>query len=171
MLYDPTALLHRLRRSITTRPTARDGLELILAAALLGVMFGSLGFATGLLRFESRPLGVILRLAPIVFVVPALGEEVVFRGLMIPDRTERPSALAAILVSTAIFTGWHVVETQWLKAEAATFLRPDFLAWAAGLGLVCAVLRRRSGSIWPPVILHWAAVVAWMGWFGGRPLI
>ncbi len=57
-----------------------------------------------------------------------------------------------------------------LPKAGPLFLRPDFLAWTVALGLVCAVLRRRSGSLWPPVLLHWAAVVAWQGWLGGPGL-
>jgi predicted Abi (CAAX) family protease len=170
-LYSPRLILARLRRALTTVPTPRDWVEALVGAAVLAGVFGPLGFATGLLRFEPRPAAVILKCALVVLFVPALGEELPFRGAAIPDRTETPRARTAILASTAVFTGWHMLETLWLPEERTTFLRPDFLAWAAALGLVCAILRRRSGSIWPPVVLHWAAVVAWMGWLGGRPLV
>jgi CAAX protease family protein len=170
-LYHPRPILARLRRAITTVPKPGDWAEALLGAALLGAVFGPLGFATGLLHWEPRPAAVVLKCALVVFFVPALGEELTFRGALIPDRTETPRARTAILASTAVFTLWHMVETLWLPGERTTFLRTDFLAWAAALGLVCAVLRRRSGSIWPPVVLHWAVVVAWTGWLGGRPLV
>lgn len=72
-----------------------------------------------------------------------------------------------IALSTLAFTLWHVVETTFLPNSAATFLRADFLALAAWLGVLCALLRWRSGSIWTAVALHWLVVVAWQGWFGG----
>ncbi len=169
--YSPSAVLARLRRALATAPTARDWGEAAVGVALLAAVFGPLGFATGLLHWEPRPWPVILKCAAVVLFVPALGEELPFRGALIPDRGEARRALAPILGSTAVFTLWHVVETSWLAEERTTFLRWDFLAWAAALGLVCAVLRRRSGSVWSPVALHWAAVVAWMGWLGGRPLV
>ena len=80
---------------------------------------------------------------------------------------EAARAALWIALSCALFTLWHVVETTFLPGSAATFLRADFLAMAAALGLLCALLRWRSGSIWTAVALHWAAVVAWQGWFGG----
>ncbi|MBL8536758.1 MAG: CPBP family intramembrane metalloprotease [Hyphomonadaceae bacterium] len=65
------------------------------------------------------------------------------------------------------FALWHVAEAAFLPGTAATFLRTDFLALAALLGLLCAILRRRSSSIWTAVTLHWLVVVVWQGFFGG----
>ena len=92
-----------------------------------------------------------------------------FRGLLIPDRIVAPQATSPVLLSTALFVLWHPLQTLWWKEAAAVFLRPDFLAIVALLGLLCAVLRRRSGSIWPAVALHWAVVVGWKGWLGTTP--
>jgi predicted Abi (CAAX) family protease len=47
------------------------------------------------------------------------------------------------------------------------FLRPDFLACTAILGLGCALMRWRTGSLWPAVILHGGFVVVWQTWLGG----
>ncbi len=126
---------------------------------------GPAGFATGLLRWAPQPFQ--LGSAAGVFVIPALGEELLFRGVWIPDRSEGGGAARPILWTTIAFSLWHVLETRWLPRAAPLFLRADFLAWTALLGLACAILRRRSGSLWPPVILHWAAVVAWETWLGG----
>ncbi len=87
--------------------------------------------------------------------------------MLVPSRDEAPNALRPIALSVVLFAAWHVVETLFLPGSAATFLRADFLALAALLGLLCAILRWRSGSIWPAVALHWIVVVAWQGWFGG----
>lgn len=161
----PALPLKRLRRSLATLPHWRDGLELVLAAALLAAVVGPIGFATGLLRWAPRPvdLGAVLG----VFFIPALGEELMFRGPWIPDRNEGVGAARPILWTTIGFGLWHILETTWLPRAAPLFQRPDFLAWTALLGLACAILRRRSGSLWPAVILHWAAVVAWETWLGG----
>ena len=47
------------------------------------------------------------------------------------------------------------------------FLRPDFLASTAILGLACALMRWRTGSLWPAVALHGGFVVVWQTWLGG----
>ena len=161
----------RLVRAALAPPRSRDWLELAIAAVGLALIAGPLGFFTGLLTWRPRPAPEIWALAASALVIPALGEEAPFRGLLIPDRSETADARIAIAVSTALFCLWHVVEALVILPKAGPlFLRPDFLAWTMALGLVCAVLRRRSGSLWPPVLLHWAAVVAWQGWLGGPGL-
>jgi len=162
----PTRTGARVLRALRTAPSARDGLELLLAAATLALLAGSLGLGTGLLVPGAWDLAPASALS--LLLVPALGEELVFRGAAVPDRTETPRAAFPIAASTLLFVLWHPVAAYTLAPEARPLLtRPDFLACAALLGLLCAVLRRRSGSVWPAVALHWAAVVVWKGWLGG----
>ena len=110
-------LLHRLRTGLTTLPRWRDGLELLLAAALLAAIVGPIGLATGLVRWEPRPIqpGAIAG----VFFIPALGEELIFRGPWIPDRGETTGAARPILWTTIAFSLWHILETTWLPRAAA----------------------------------------------------
>jgi len=158
----------RLVRAAITLPRAHDLVELGLAGAGLALVVGPLGFWTGLLVWRQRAPAEIMALAASALLAPGLGEEAPFRGLLIPDRTETDRACLAIAGSTGLFCLWHVVEAlTFLPKARSLFLRPDFLAWTVLLGLACAMLRRRSGSIWPPVLLHWIAVVAWQGWLGG----
>lgn len=158
----------RVGRSFAARPTGRDLRDLGVAVLLVGVVAGPFGLATGLLAWDPRPSGEIATLALVALFVPAIGEETVFRGALVPDRLEAPSATAAVVASTLLFVLWHLLE-GWLvfPKMRELFWRPDFLAWAALIGFACAVLRRRSGSIWTAVALHWAAVMVWQGWLGG----
>ena len=160
-------LLRRLASGLTTLPRPLDWLELLVAVVLLAVIVGPAGLATGMLRWAPQGTGVLLSSALSVIFIPALGEELLFRGPWIPNRSEGVRPLWPIIISTAAFSSWHVLETIWLPGARPLFLRADFLAWTALLGIACAVLRFRSGSLWPPVILHWAAVVAWETWLGG----
>ena len=163
-----TAALLRLRRAATTWPDARGwGFAASLGALTLAAM-GLVGFSTGLYVLEpARLQGLPLRLLT-VLIAPAIGEEAIFRGLLIPDRTETQKPWILLLVATAIFTAWHVAEVRtFLPAAAAMFTRPDFLACAAILGLGCGVIRWRTGSLWPGVALHWLMVTIWQTWLGG----
>lgn len=137
---------------------------MLIALALIAA---AIGLNTGLAQWDPRSGSDIALLALRALFVPALGEELVFRAAIVPARGESRRPAAWIALSTLLFTLWHVAETTFLPGAAATFLRADFLALAALLGLLCALLRHRSGSIWTAVLLHWAFVIAWQGWFGG----
>ncbi len=102
-----------------------------------------------------------------VMVVPALGEEAAFRGLLIPTRgtTRRPALWIGLGV--AVFMLWHVAEAKTFLPGAHLFLTPIFLACAGVLGLTCALIRYRSGSVWPCVLVHGLAVFAWQVFLGG----
>jgi sodium transport system permease protein len=78
--------------------------------------------------------------------VPALAEEVFFRGFLLGSlRTVQP-ARSAVLASAAVFGLFHVVVTDSLLIER--FLPSTFL------GLVLGWIAVRAGSIWPGVALH-----------------
>lgn len=160
-------LLRRAWLACSAAPRPRDFAELAIAATPFAILAGFAASATGLAHLAPRSASDIALIALRAFFVPALGEEFVFRGALIPEREEGAKPTLAIALSTLAFTLWHVAETTFLPNSAATFLRPDFLALAALLGLACAILRWRSGSIWTAVTLHWLVVLAWQGWFGG----
>ncbi len=68
------------------------------------------------------------------------------------------------LPSIALFVLWHPVQV-WLglPMAQAIFLDLRFLIIAAMLGIACTISWQRSGSIWPAVAIHWAAVIGWKG--------
>ena len=159
-------MLRRLRRSLTTLPDARGWRLCALVAAITGGLMAVLGFSTGLYALTPTAPGLPLRLLTVLFV-PALGEEIPFRGLLVPGRDEAPRPWAAIAISTALYVAWHPLEALTFLPQGAMFLRPDFLACTAILGLGCALMRWRTGSLWPAVILHGGFVVVWQTWLGG----
>jgi len=150
------------------RPAApRDWLEALglfvvfsLSAALILTAYGAgqMDWSFPGLR-EPRPL---LIMALVVFIIPALGEELVFRNLLQPADAGAPAGLALSGLSLAAFIAWHPFQV-WagLPTAQPVFLDPAFLAVAALLGLVCTISAHRSGSIWPAVVIHWLVVVAW----------
>lgn len=163
--------LGRAWLALATWPTVRGwALSGGIGAVALATL-GAIGFSTGLYALHpANTAGLAGRLAE-TFVAPAIGEELVFRGLLIPDRAESPRFAAPLLFSTAAFILWHVVEAETvLRSAAPMFLRADFLACAAVLGVGCALARRLTGSLWPAVALHWIMVTIWQTWLGGFTL-
>lgn len=158
----------RLGRALAAWPDARGWAFCAGTGAATLAAMAALGFSTGLYAIgPAKTQGLPLRLLT-VLIAPAIGEEAFFRGLLIPGREETRRPWRALAAATAIFTLWHVVEAEtFLPAAKRMFLRPDFLACAATLGLGCGVMRQRTGSIWPGVGLHWLMVTVWQTWLGG----
>jgi membrane protease YdiL (CAAX protease family) len=76
----------------------------------------------------------------IIAVYPAVVEELAFRGLILPFLTSRMPVVHAVIVSSAAFAILHM---DWL-----------FLPFLFGLGLVLGWLRVASGSLIPPMLVH-----------------
>jgi len=72
-------------------------------------------------------------------VVPA-SEEFLFRGLLYPWLRSRLGIVVAALISASFFSLLH--------------LHPAILAPIFFLGIVLALLREYSGSLWPPILFH-----------------
>ena len=163
-------LTARTRLALRTRTSATEWAETLLVGAAAGGAAYAVSRRMGLFRPAAAPIPS-LGSALLVLLTPALGEELLFRAALTPSREEERSDIAAILPSTAAFTAWHVLTALTnLPAARPIFLRPDFLATAAIEGLVGGWLRRRTGSVWPGVLLHWAEVMVWKTWLGGPDL-
>jgi predicted Abi (CAAX) family protease len=166
-------LASRLVRSLSTWPSPAGWVEAVWGAALFAAVALPLGLASGVLRLAvpTAPLPQLLLFTAVAVVAPALAEEVAFRALWLPHPAEaapRPRIIAALAVSLACFVAWHPVNA-WLFLPTAwpVFANGWFLALAAWLGVCCAGLYLRTGSLWPGVALHWLTVVAWKCALGG----
>jgi len=82
-----------------------------------------------------------------IAVAPAVCEEVLFRGVVLPSFATRLPPAAAVLGSAFLFGLIHVDAT----ADAIAFYRVPF-AFVVGIGL--GVLRVTAGSLLPPVLAH-----------------
>ncbi len=133
-----------------------------------------IGFGTGLLTVQvvaitATQLG---RLAVLIFLKPCLVEETIFRGVLLPHPSETHTQSAIwkwSIFSLIVFIFAHPLNGWLIKpAVLGLFLSPAFLLCAGILGLVCTLVYLRTGSIWPPVILHWMSVVVWITLLGGK---
>lgn len=168
MIAPPSLLFRRLMAALTTWPSRRQWLAAAAVGLVALMVEGVIGTVGGFLRPTAPDWSILPFSLALALIVPALGEETVFRGLLVPSRRDTRDATLALLLSTAAFVGWHVIEAlTFMRAAAPVFLRPDFLATTAVLGLACGLLRHHTGSLWPAVALHWLEVAIWQVAFGG----
>ena len=142
---------------------------MLLVAVATVLAIGLVGFGTGFLGWKPRFEG-LLKTAVIALFLPALGEELMFRGpiLALIGRSRVSLVYFACAVSLALFVGWHVVSGAFILTSAQdVFSDWRFLSLAGVLGIGLTAMTLLSRSIWPAVAFHWLAVVAWKGLFGG----
>lgn len=72
------------------------------------------------------------------------------------------------LGGTTAFVLHHPVKAPFVSKERAVlFVNPVFLWMALVVGVCCTISYLASGSVWPPVFLHWSIVSLWIFYFGG----
>lgn len=137
---------------------AIEGLVLFLAVLLAGAWSAS----QGVISLQPVAHDRVGAIALSAFLLPALCEEVVFRGWV------RQGAPAGAVVSLLAYILWHPVQV-WLGLPSgrSDFIDARFLGLVAWLGLACTLARLRSGSVWPSVAIHWGVVVIWKTLYGG----
>lgn len=153
-----------------TWPTRRGWTTTLAMGSVFALTGAALGAWDGWLTLT--PLTNLIAWAALLVItllVPALSEEIVFRGVLYhPGGQSTTSRTLREVLPLSLFIAWHPLQwfaqVPWAKP---VFVAPSFLICVGVLGLLCQLLRRETGSLWPPVALHWAAVVTWKGVLGG----
>ena len=166
-----------LREALTTIPDWRTWRTCAFVYCAFFVCAVPIGLLSGLLHpslphlspAEMAGTGLLL------FVQPALAEEIVFRGLLLPRHADSMSRGRLFIVAgaaLAVYVAAHPLSALfWKSGFLSLFESPAYLVLAALLGLACTATYWISRSIWPPVALHWLTVVTWMWLFGGQALL
>ncbi|MEX1324933.1 MAG: CPBP family glutamic-type intramembrane protease, partial [Synechococcaceae cyanobacterium] len=155
---------------------AAQGFSLLVLGVYATLALGH-GFRSGFLNgpWRWRPLPVLLPRAAGLLVLPALVEELIFRVALLPHPLEgepRGALLAWIALSIGLFVLYHPVAARlWYRQARAVFDDPRFLVQCTLLGLACALVYVVTGSLWPPVLIHWLAVLVWLEPLQGRRLL
>jgi uncharacterized protein len=89
-------------------------------------------------------------------VVSALGEEIGWRGFLVPELAKQNTFLATALISGVIWALWHVpgVFLGYNGGTPIWYGLPWFAIGVIGISVIAAWLRLDSGSLWPAVLLH-----------------
>ncbi len=173
--YRPPGMLARLRGLVATWPNGKGWLGMAKEAAWLVPVLGLLGWMGGFLAWHPDLGPDLLRLALIAIILPALAEELLFRGILLKPPSDGATGLGPAALSALLFAFWHPLQI-WLYSRQTELPPPDwaglawnwwFLAACAALGFACARLVLATRSIWPAVALHWLVVVAWKALFDG----
>ncbi len=148
----------RSLRAVRTIPGMRAWLEAAVSLAAVGVLAWIL--CPSLFGPFMFPATASLVIAVNAFFSPALVEELFFRVLILPPPSQRKASPGIILFSLFLFVGSHPLNAWLYRVDARPlFYDPAFLAVVAALGIACTASYLRTGSLWPPVVMH--AVFVW----------
>jgi membrane protease YdiL (CAAX protease family) len=131
-------------------------LPLGYATAAYGVVWLTGLGGVDLGRFQTNVLAFIV-LGSLQSLFTATGEELGWRGFLVPALAQRMSFGRTSVVSGAIWAGWHVpliIFADYNNGAPTWFSVLCFVAMVISLSVGFAWLRLRSGSVWPAAILH-----------------
>jgi len=167
----------RLVNSFLTFPSNNNWIWTTILLLVFSLIVIPLGFKLKFLKTEIPKVSwkILLRITLITLLFPATAEEVFFRVLLLPHKTEQASLAYQWIsgsISLILFIAYHPLNaTFFIKNARTTFSSFAFLTSAATLAIVCTIAYLKSGSIYPPVILHWVFVLAWLLGFGGYQIL
>ena len=87
----------------------------------------------------------------------ALGEEIGWRGFLVPQLAQRYSFTVTALISGAVWSLWHYPVLIFADYNAGTptwYGLTCFTVMVVSISFVFAWLRLKSGSLWTGVLLH-----------------
>lgn len=100
---------------------------------------------------------VVATLAVLFTSLSAAGEEIGWRGFLVPELMKFNSFTRTALISGVIWSGWHVPLIIWSGYNSGTpswYAVSCFAVMVISISFVFAWLRLKSGSVWPAVLLH-----------------
>ena len=103
-------------------------------------------------------MGIILTLGTAQSILSALGEEIVLRGLLVPELSKVGSFTTAALISGMVWALWHypliLLANYHNQGAPVWFGLICFTVMVLSLSFVFAWLRLKSGSLWTAALLH-----------------
>lgn len=95
--------------------------------------------------------GLLLGLIGVTALV-GLGEELLFRGILLRSALRAIPVLAAMLLSALLFGGFHLINLLAGQGAGTTSAQVVF---AFFVGLAMAPIALRLGNLWPLILWHW----------------
>lgn len=118
--------------------------------------WGTVPFAEGLPA--AAQLGLVATLGPLFSLVSATGEEIGWRGLLVPELAKVTSFRNVALISGVIWAAWHmpllIGANYHGEGTPILFSLVCFAAMILALSVIMAWVTLKSGSLWPAALLH-----------------
>lgn len=103
---------------------------------------------------DCLPLAII---GTIVSLLSALGEEIGWRGFMVPALYQRLGLNKMLVISSLFWCCWHfplLVAGGYMSGTPLWYQIPAFTLCIFPVGVMVGILTIQSGSVWPAALLH-----------------
>lgn len=157
---------------VSFRLGGREGLKMFGVAIAFPLVVATIAYGTawttGLATYTTvhggffPRLGRALIVGPTIAVVFTAGEEIGWRGYML-TRLIDAGIPRPLLVSGLIWAAWHlplILSGQYASGPNPALSAAMFVVTVVGGAYAIAVVRLRSGSVWPAAVAHgaWNAI-------------
>ncbi len=169
---------------VSFRSGGRRSAQALLLGLVVPLLVGSLAYGTAyvaaLVRFVppalllfgasvgplpsfALTLALAATLGALVLLPAAAGEEIGWRGYLLPRLIEA-RAPRPVVLSGLIWGAWHLVPllaSGYVAGPSPLFSATNLLVTTTALGCILASMRLDTGSIWPSVVAYaaWNAVI------------
>ena len=133
----------------------------LVPVAYAGVAYGLVWLlGLGGLDFSQQGIGGLLSaltLGVITSLVTAAGEEIGWRGFLVPQLARYNTFVRTALISGLIWGLWHIpliIGGGYSSGAPTWFALSGFMVLVVSISFASAWLRLASGSLWPAALLH-----------------
>lgn len=114
--------------------------------------------------YHGDPLVLVLKdILPVLVIgilislMSALGEEIGWRGFMVPALYEKLGLNKTLLISSLFWCCWHLpllIGGGYMAGTPLWYQLPAFVLCIFPVGVIVGLLTLESGSVWPAAFLH-----------------
>lgn len=112
---------------------------------------------TNKLSHPSVVTVITLIIAIFTSIIAAAGEEIGWRGFLLPQMAKIWNIKIAVIVSGLIWAVWHMpimIAGLYLPGTPLWYKLPMFVIEVLTITVIMGVLRLKSNSVWPAILLH-----------------
>ena len=116
--------------------------------------FGYTGVALSLIMKDCLP-AMVIGIFP--GILSAMGEEIGWRGYMLPALTERSGMKKALIITSVFWACWHLpllAFGDYMAGAPVWYKLPAFVLCILPVGIIVGGLTYMSNSVWPAAFLH-----------------
>ena len=116
--------------------------------------FAYTGVALSLILKDLAPMGII---GIFMGLLTATGEEIGWRGFLVPELYEKFGLNKTLLFSGLIWCAWHLpllIFGGYMEGTPVWYQVPAFILCIFPVGVMAGLLAIKTGSMWPCAFLH-----------------